>query len=79
MVAGGEGTAGWFFGVVFDLTVPQPPPIATVTLGTRNNLPFSFGWGKRNLGTDRHSVESLLGQILVSANVKRNRFQHSRN
>ncbi|KAL7000662.1 diacylglycerol kinase (ATP) [Sarracenia purpurea var. burkii] len=63
IVAGGDGTAGWLLGVVSDLKLPQPPPIATVPLGTGNNLPFSFGWGKRNPGTDRHPVESLLGQV----------------
>ena len=43
-VAGGDGTASWLLGVVSDLKLPQPPPIATVPLGTGNNLPFSFGW-----------------------------------
>ncbi|KAL6997545.1 hypothetical protein U1Q18_007671 [Sarracenia purpurea var. burkii] len=46
IVAGGEGTAGWLLGVVFDFKVPQPPPMATVLLGTGNNLLFSFGLGK---------------------------------
>ncbi|KAG6736603.1 hypothetical protein POTOM_060522 [Populus tomentosa] len=44
IVAGGDGTAGWLLGVVSDLKLPQPPPIATVPLGTGNNLPFAFGW-----------------------------------
>ncbi|KAG6521151.1 hypothetical protein ZIOFF_018217 [Zingiber officinale] len=44
IVAGGDGTAGWLLGVVCDLKLVQPPPIATVPLGTGNNLPFSFGW-----------------------------------
>lgn len=43
-VAGGDGTAGWLLGVVSDLKLAHPPPIATVPLGTGNNLPFSFGW-----------------------------------
>lgn len=43
-VAGGDGTASWLLGVVSDLKLPKPPPIATVPLGTGNNLPFSFGW-----------------------------------
>ncbi|KAJ8754693.1 hypothetical protein K2173_010784 [Erythroxylum novogranatense] len=63
IVAGGDGTAGWLLGVVSDLKLPQPPPIATVPLGTGNNLPFSFGWGKKNPGTDRVSVESFLEQV----------------
>ncbi|PPD68697.1 hypothetical protein GOBAR_DD34424 [Gossypium barbadense] len=44
MVAGGDGTAGWLLGVISDLKLPHPPPVATVPLGTGNNLPFSFGW-----------------------------------
>ncbi|KAK6141138.1 hypothetical protein DH2020_025111 [Rehmannia glutinosa] len=63
IVAGGDGTAGWLLGVVSDLKLSQPPPIATVPLGTGNNLPFSFGWGKKNPGTDRNSVLSFLEQV----------------
>ncbi|KHG13286.1 Diacylglycerol kinase zeta [Gossypium arboreum] len=44
IVAGGDGTAGWLLGVVCDLKLSHPPPIATVPLGTGNNLPFAFGW-----------------------------------
>ena len=43
-VAGGDGTAGWLLGVVSDLKLVRPPPVATVPLGTGNNLPYSFGW-----------------------------------
>lgn len=43
-MAGGDGTAGWLLGVVSDLKLSHPPPIATVPLGTGNNLPFAFGW-----------------------------------
>ncbi|KAL6538245.1 Diacylglycerol kinase 5 [Orobanche gracilis] len=63
IVAGGDGTAGWLLGVVSDLKLSNPPPIATVPLGTGNNLPFSFGWGKKNPGTDRNSVFSFLDQV----------------
>nr|GFC40106.1 diacylglycerol kinase 5-like [Tanacetum cinerariifolium] len=33
-------------------------------LGTANNLPFAFGWGRKNPGTDRESVLSFLKQLL---------------
>ncbi|XP_024015824.1 diacylglycerol kinase 5 isoform X2 [Eutrema salsugineum] len=70
IVAGGDGTAGWLLGVVCDLKLSHPPPIATVPLGTGNNLPFAFGWGKRNPGTDRTSVESFLDQVFKAKEMK---------
>lgn len=63
IVAGGDGTAGWLLGVVSDLKLSNPLPIATVPLGTGNNLPFSFGWGKKNPGTDRGSVKRFLEKV----------------
>ncbi|XVE49834.1 hypothetical protein DITRI_Ditri01bG0113900 [Diplodiscus trichospermus] len=70
VVAGGDGTAGWLLGVVCDLKLPHPPPIATVPLGTGNNLPFSFGWGKKNPGTDPNSVLSFFEQVMVAKEMK---------
>ncbi|KAG2298476.1 hypothetical protein Bca52824_034948 [Brassica carinata] len=70
LVAGGDGTAGWLLGVVCDLKLSHPPPIATVPLGTGNNLPFAFGWGKKNPGTDRSSVELFLDQVLKAKEMK---------
>ncbi|KAK2985917.1 hypothetical protein RJ640_008133 [Escallonia rubra] len=75
IVAGGDGTAGWLLGVVCDLKLSQPPPIATVPLGTGNNLPFAFGWfldlqGKKNPGTDRASVLSFLEQVKKAKEMK---------
>ncbi|KAF3453585.1 hypothetical protein FNV43_RR04025 [Rhamnella rubrinervis] len=70
IVAGGDGTASWLLGVVSDLKLPQPPPIATVPLGTGNNLPFSFGWGKKNPGTDRQSVMSFLYHVRTAKEMK---------
>ncbi|KAH0460204.1 hypothetical protein IEQ34_010867 [Dendrobium chrysotoxum] len=70
IVAGGDGTAGWLLGVVSDLKLSRPPPIATVPLGTGNNLPFSFGWGKKNPGTDRQSVEHFLYQVMNAREMK---------
>ncbi|KAK9284958.1 hypothetical protein L1049_024140 [Liquidambar formosana] len=70
IVAGGDGTAGWLLGVVCDLKLSKPPPIATVPLGTGNNLPFAFGWGKKNPVTDRHSVESFLKKVREAKEMK---------
>lgn len=70
IVAGGDGTAGWLLGVVSDLKLSRSPPIATMPLGTGNNLPFAFGWGKKNPGTDRRSVELFLKQVLKAKEMK---------
>ncbi|CAN1123951.1 Diacylglycerol kinase 5 [Linum perenne] len=70
IVAGGDGTAGWLLGVVCDLKFPHPPPIATVPLGTGNNLPFAFGWGKKNPGTDRQSVVFFLKEVMRAKEMK---------
>ncbi|XP_014491709.1 diacylglycerol kinase 5 [Vigna radiata var. radiata] len=70
IVAGGDGTAGWLLGVVCDLKLSHPPPIATVPLGTGNNLPFAFGWGKKNPTTDQGSVESFLNQVMKAKEIK---------
>ncbi|KAL7143267.1 hypothetical protein ABFS83_08G180400 [Erythranthe nasuta] len=70
VVAGGDGTAGWLLGVVSDLKLAQPPPIATMPLGTGNNLPFSFGWGKKNPGTNHQSVKAFLEQVKDAKEMK---------
>ncbi|KAL2328284.1 hypothetical protein Fmac_021711 [Flemingia macrophylla] len=70
IVAGGDGTAGWLLGVVCDLKLSNPPPIATVPLGTGNNLPFAFGWGKKNPATDEGSVEAFLDQVMKAKEMK---------
>ncbi|KAH1248035.1 Diacylglycerol kinase 5 [Glycine max] len=70
IVAGGDGTAGWLLGVVCDLKLSHPPPIATVPLGTGNNLPFAFGWGKKNPATDQRSVEAFLDQVMKATKMK---------
>ncbi|WOL12982.1 diacylglycerol kinase 5-like isoform X1 [Canna indica] len=64
IVAGGDGTASWLLGVVSDLKLSRPPPIATMPLGTGNNLTFSFGWGKKNPGVDCQSVILFLEQVM---------------
>ncbi|KAL0659907.1 hypothetical protein Bca4012_080492 [Brassica carinata] len=69
-VAGGDGTASWLLGVVCDLELSNPPPIATIPLGTGNNLPFAFGWGKKNPGTDTSSAESFLAQVIKAKEMK---------
>uniref|UniRef100_A0A1D1XT72 diacylglycerol kinase (ATP) n=1 Tax=Anthurium amnicola TaxID=1678845 RepID=A0A1D1XT72_9ARAE len=70
IAAGGDGTAGWLLGVVCDLKLAHPPPIATVPLGTGNNLAFAFGWGKKNPGTDRLSVKIFLEQVRKAREMK---------
>ncbi|XP_057953357.1 diacylglycerol kinase 5 isoform X2 [Malania oleifera] len=70
IVAGGDGTAGWLLGVVCDLKLSHPPPIATMPLGTGNNLPFAFGWGKKNPGTDHQAVKSFLVQVMKAKEMK---------
>ncbi|KAF6153952.1 hypothetical protein GIB67_023729 [Kingdonia uniflora] len=74
IVAGGDGTASWLLGVVCDLKLSHPPPIATVPLGTGNNLPFSFGWGKKNPGTDPQSVKLFLEQVMQAEEMKIDRY-----
>ncbi|OWM88691.1 diacylglycerol kinase 5-like isoform X2 [Punica granatum] len=70
IVAGGDGTASWLLGVISDLKLPRPPPVATVPLGTGNNLPFSFGWGKKNPGTDKQAVQLFLNQVKAAKEMK---------
>ncbi|KAK1407062.1 hypothetical protein QVD17_38673 [Tagetes erecta] len=70
IVAGGDGTAGWILGVISDLHLTQPPPVATVPLGTGNNLPFAFGWGKKNPDTDLESVKLFLKQVKEAKEMK---------
>lgn len=70
IVAGGDGTASWLLGVVSDLKLVHPPPIATVPLGTGNNLPFSFGWGKRNPNTDCEAVKVFLENVKQATEMK---------
>ncbi|KAK4745339.1 hypothetical protein SAY87_011651 [Trapa incisa] len=70
IVAGGDGTAGWLLGVVCDLKLPIPPPVVTMPLGTGNNLPFAFGWGKKNPGIDPPAVKAYLDQVMKAKEMK---------
>eukprot|EP00252_Welwitschia_mirabilis_P002329 TRINITY_DN1225_c0_g1_i3.p1 TRINITY_DN1225_c0_g1~~TRINITY_DN1225_c0_g1_i3.p1 ORF type:complete len:489 (-),score=89.29 TRINITY_DN1225_c0_g1_i3:760-2226(-) len=70
IVAGGDGTAGWLLGVISDLKLSDPLPVATVPLGTGNNLPFSFGWGKKNPSTDREAVKVFLRNVMNAKMMK---------
>lgn len=63
LVAGGDGTAAWLFGIIGEMKLSHPPPIAAVPLGTGNNLPYSFGWGRKNIATDLNSVRLLLLKV----------------
>ncbi|KAI3981415.1 hypothetical protein MKX01_021538 [Papaver californicum] len=69
-VAGGDGTASWLLGVISDLKLSHPPPVATVPLGTGKDLPFSFGWGKKNPGTDPQSVRSFMSKVMKAKEMK---------
>uniref|UniRef100_A0A6M2ERY5 Diacylglycerol kinase n=1 Tax=Populus davidiana TaxID=266767 RepID=A0A6M2ERY5_9ROSI len=70
IVAGGDGTAGWLLSVVCDLKLSHPLPIATMPLGTGNNLPFAFGWGKKNPGTDVQAVMAFMKKVKNAKEMK---------
>ncbi|GJT59721.1 diacylglycerol kinase 5-like protein [Tanacetum coccineum] len=75
IVAGEDGTAGWILGAISDLNLARPPPVATVPLGTANNIPFAFGWGKKNPGTDHESVKMFLEQVKDAEEIKLDSWQ----
>ncbi|GMP84274.1 hypothetical protein CsSME_00037863 [Camellia sinensis var. sinensis] len=68
IAAGGDGTASWLLRVVSDLNLSQPPPIATLPLGTGNNLPFAFGWVRVV------TVISFLDQVMKGKEMKIDRL-----
>ncbi|KAG6751336.1 hypothetical protein POTOM_045869 [Populus tomentosa] len=70
IVAGGDGTAGWLLSVVCDLKLSHPLPIATMPLGTGNNLPFAFGWGKKNPGTNVQAVMAFMKKVKNAKEMK---------
>lgn len=70
IVAGGDGTAGWLLGIIAEMKLSHPPFLAPVPLGTGNNLPYSFGWGRKNIGTDLNSVKSLLIKVAKAKAMK---------
>ncbi|XP_027911242.1 diacylglycerol kinase 5-like isoform X5 [Vigna unguiculata] len=55
IVAGGDGTASWLLGVVSDLKLRHPPPIAT---------------GKKNPTTDLQSVTAFLMNVKAAKEMK---------
>ncbi|GJY24049.1 cytosolic enolase 3 [Tanacetum coccineum] len=66
-VAGGDGTVGWILGVISDLNLAQPPPVATVLLGTRNNLSRAFGWILESRGIPTVEVDLFTNKGLFRA------------
>ncbi|THG01816.1 hypothetical protein TEA_006162 [Camellia sinensis var. sinensis] len=71
IVAGGDGTTGWLLGVVSDLKLSQPPPIATVPPGNwKLETTFHLLLTKKNPGTYRHSVISFLDQVMKGKEMK---------
>ncbi|GBG74186.1 hypothetical protein CBR_g17898 [Chara braunii] len=70
LVAGGDGTAGWLLATVADLKLPSPPPLATAPLGTGNNLPYTFGWGKHFHITDKAYVDKFLLDVAKASSMQ---------
>lgn len=60
IVAGGDGTVGWVLGIIANMNMSHPPPIAPIPFGTGNNIHYSFGWGRKNVGVDLNSVRQIL-------------------
>ncbi|KAK1390578.1 hypothetical protein POM88_018756 [Heracleum sosnowskyi] len=79
IVAGRDGTVGWLLGVLSDLKLAQPPPVATMPLGTGNNISFSFGRIAKLPGCDKieivQDIECGGGYIkLLSGYVNQKKF-----
>ncbi|XP_071702521.1 diacylglycerol kinase 6-like [Rutidosis leptorrhynchoides] len=75
IVAGGDGTAERILGVISDLNLVHPPPVAMMPVGTENNLPFAFGWGKKKPDTDLESVKVFLGNVRDAKEMKVDSWQ----
>ncbi|GKB88150.1 cytosolic enolase 3 [Tanacetum coccineum] len=84
-VAGGDGTVGWILGVISDLNLAQPPPVATVPLGTRNNLSCAFGWADlRKTNINEKLPQAIVGMDPTLQNqidqaiIDLNKTQHNK-
>ncbi|XP_037496410.1 diacylglycerol kinase 5 isoform X7 [Jatropha curcas] len=70
IVVGGDAAVNMLLETIDDLRLERPPSIAPMPLGSENDLAFSFGWGKKNSGSDRPSVVSFLKSVEHAKKMK---------
>ncbi|GJT20602.1 cytosolic enolase 3, partial [Tanacetum coccineum] len=85
IVAGGDGNVGWILRVISDLNLAEPPPVATVPLGTGNNLSFAFGWADlRKTNINEKLPQAIVGMDPTLQNqidqaiIDLNKTQHNK-